>query len=236
MTVDILAELRDACDSLTEPYHSRSQRWTWDHNRHRKPLPDHVITLPGLLQQLADMAYPGQPADSGDFVMRPVPASRPPLQLRAVSAHAAIAVGIVRWCWSMQLDLRGTAESNLRQVLAAAGRQDRDTQITLLDEVRGWRRQAEIITGWRDPDPELQVPCPHCGERGLRVAIADKVARCVNCRSRWAEDEDIDAGVYSIGVLGRHIADYQAGSREAADRVWAAERGRKAAREGRPAA
>lgn len=236
MTVDILADLRDCCDALTEPYQSRSPRWEWDHNRHRKPLPDHVVTLPGLLQQLADMAYPGRPTESGDFVMRPIPGSRPPLQLRAVSAHAHITIGIVRWCWSLQLELRDTAESNLRQVLAAAGRQDRETQIALLDEVRSWRRQAEVITGWRDPDPELQVPCPGCGERGLRVSIADRTARCTNCRTRWAEDEDIDAGIYSIGVLGRHIAAYQRGATAASDRVWAEERDRKARRAGRTAA
>lgn len=236
MTVDILGDLRDACDSLTEPHQIRNPRHTWSPTRNKVTLPDHVVTLPGLLQQLADMAYPGRPTDGGDFVMRPIPGSRPPLQLRAVSAHAFITVGIVRWCWSLQLDLRDTAESNLRQVLAAAGRQDRDTQIALLDEVRGWRRQAEVITGWRDPDPELQAPCPHCGERGLRVNLAERTARCSGCRSRWAEEVDPEAGIWSIGVLGQHIAEHQRGSKAAADRVRAEERDRKARRAGKAVA
>ncbi len=243
MTADIMTDLRDTVDSLCDPHQIREPRGhIWDHNRHKKQLPDHVTVLPGLLQQLADIVYPGSPPDNGAGpTSRPVPQSRPPLRMDAASAHLAIVMAVTRWHVSLGLELRDTIESSVRQLLGRIATEDSDTQTTLLSEMRSWQRQAEIICGHRQPDPQLQVPCPRCGERRLRVNMADLTARCDGrpdgepCGSRWAEQEDPDRGVYPIGVLARHIADHQRLSKEGADRARAEDRARKARISGKPA-
>ncbi len=228
MSTDIMADLRDTVDSLCDPHQIREPRWTWDHNRHKKQLPDHVVILPGLLQQLADIVYPGSPPDNGAGpTARPVPSSRPPLRMDAASAHLSIVMAVTRWHVSLGLELRDTLESSVRQILGRIAVEDSDTQAVLLAEMRSWQRQAEVICGWKDPDPQLQVPCPHCADRQLRVNTATVTARCGNCGARWAEDEDPHTGLYSIGVLARHIADHQRTAKAGADRVRQAERERK---------
>ncbi len=239
-----MADLRDTVDALCDPHQIREPRGTyWDHNRHRKQLPDHVTVLPGLLQQLADIVYPGSPPDNGAGpTARPVPSSRPPLRMDAASAHLSIVMAVTRWHLTLGLVLRDTLESSVRQLLGAISREDPDTQAVLLGEMRSWQRQAEIICGHRQPDPQLQVPCPHCGERKLRVNMTDLTARCDGrpddgdpCGSRWAETEDPDRGIYPIGVLARHIAEHQRLSKEGADRARAVDRARKQRISGRPA-
>lgn len=239
MSVDIMADLRDVTDSLCDPHQVREPRGhIWDANRHKKLLPDHVIVLPGLLQQLADIVYPGSPPDNGAGpTSRPVPASRPPLRMDAASAHLAIVMAVTRWHLSLGLVLRDTIESSIRQMLERIKREDFETQTVLLVEMRSWQRQAEIICGHRQPDPQLQVPCPdpECAQRKLRVNMADLTARCDGCGTRWAEQEDPDHGIYAIGVLARHIADHQRLSKEGADRVRKVERERKQRISGRVA-
>lgn len=226
MTADIMADLRDVCDLLCDPHQIREPRWTWDANRNKKPLPDHVVVLPGLLGQLADIVYPGSPPDNGAGpTSRPVPSSRPPLRMDAASAHLAITIAVARWHVSLGLELRDTIESSVRQLLGRIAVEDSDTQATLLSEMRSWQRQAEIICGHRQPDPQLQVPCPHCTERRLRVNMTELTARCDTCGSRWAEQEDERTG--SIGVLAAHIAEFQRQSKAGADRVRAEVRERK---------
>lgn len=237
MPVDILADLRDVCDSLTNPYQHREPRHTWSASKHKVRLPDHVVTLPGLIAQVFDAAYPGgSQADSGGFTVRPVPGSRPPGNPRALACYLDIHIGVAKWTILFGLDSRDTVESQIRLLVASAPTQDPEDQGALLDELHRWRRQCEIIAGWRDPDPQLEVPCPveGCGERALRVNLAEKTARCTACGSRWAEEEDDWTG--SIGLLARHIQDHKAAGKRAADRARADERVRKAARNGRSAA
>ncbi len=234
MRTDILADLRDVCDLLCDPHQIREPRWTWDANRNKKPLPDHVVVLPGLLGQLADIVYPGSPPDNGSGpTARPVPGSRPPLRTDAMSALFAIHCAVARWHMSYCLTTRDTLESSVRQLLGRVAQEDSDTQAALLTEMRSWQRQAEIICGWRQPDPQLQVPCPveGCGERRLRVNLTDRSARCEACGARWGEQEDEWTG--SIGVLAGHIAAYQKLSKKAADGARLVERERKQARSGR---
>lgn len=240
MSVDTLSELRDVCDALTNPYQHREPRHAWNASKHKVRLPDHVVTLPGLIAQVAEAAYPGgNTADSGGFTVRPVPGSRPPGNPRALACYLDIHIGVTKWTILFGLagqETRDTVESQLRHLVASSPTQDSEDQLGLLDELRRWQRQCEIITGWRDPDPQLEVPCPveGCGERALRVNLAEKTARCTACGSRWAEDEDDYTG--QIGLLARHIQDHKAATKAGADRVWADERERKAARNGRSAA
>lgn len=233
---DILADLADTCDALCDPQQHREPRWYWDANRNKKTLPDHVVVLPGLIARLAEVVYPGSAPDNGGTA-RPVPSSRPPLRTDAASALLAIHMAVARWTLSLRLELRDTIESSVRQLLGRIAREDSDTQMALLTEMRSWQRQCEIICGDRQPDPQLQVPClvEGCGQRRLRVNMAELKARCEGCGTRWAENEDPEHGIYSIGVLAGHIADYQRQSKAGADRVRQEERDRKAARS-RPAA
>jgi hypothetical protein len=229
MAFDVLAELRDTCDALTEPHEHREPIFGWDKNRHKIKLGDHKIVRPGLFAQVHELIYPGTPPDTGDFAVRSVPGSRPPLRTDAASAYLQVHLVVTRWCVSLSLDLRDTIESSIRALLGRIGTEDRDTQVALLSELRSWRYQCELITGLRDPDPHLQVPCPHCGDRSLRVSMADRTARCTHeevvdgekwrCGAWWDEE--------SIGVLARHITTFTANAKADADRVRAEERARK---------
>lgn len=239
MAVDILQDLAEACDDLTNPRRHREPRGHyWDAARHRKALPDHEVTLPGLITQVGQIVYPSGQQDDGGFTMRPVPGSRIPGNPKAVTCYLDIHIGVTRWHAQFGLTLRDTIESSIRQLLGSAGAQHSDIQAELLDDMRRWRHQCEIVTRWRDPDPELDAPCPvdDCGARTLRVNLAKRTARCTSCGARWAEEVDEERGIGSIGVLGRHIQRHRAESEVASRTAWQDERQRKARREGRTAA
>lgn len=225
---DPLADIRDAADTLTDPRQHREPRWEWDHNRHRKPLPDHVVTLPGLIQQLRDLIEPGA-ADEGAGA-RALPESRPPGNLDAVSLLAAIEFGAAKRCLDLQVTRRATPESNIRAIVGAAGRLDYDTARVVAAELRAWQRQAEILAKWRNGAMELICPCPECAARGsLLVNPETEAAWCTSCAQEWpAEDSP---------RLFEHYRQHVAKTREAAARVKAdlAER-RTAAREAEQAA
>lgn len=257
MSIDLLADLLEVADTLTEPYQIRHPQWEWV-NRNKKKLPDHIVVLPGLLQQLADIAYPGSGMDTGGGSVRSVPGSRPPLQTQALSAYMEITVTVTRWCWALKLDLRDTVESNLRAVLGiapslprsrtrvdsytcgtcAAGRGREHwspchhchvvTQVELISELRTWQRRAEVITGWRKPDPQVEAPCPYCGERQLRINLDSETARCGGCPAEWSED------TVPLGVLAQHIAQHRVESKAAAVEARRVERERKRQRYARP--
>jgi hypothetical protein len=239
MAIDILAELRDISDVLTDPVQHREPIHGWDKNRNRKVIGHHVIVRPGLLAQVCELIHPGTPPDSGDFVVRSIPGSRPPLRTDAASAYVQIVLAATRWSLSLRLEVRESAESTIRQLLGRIAAEDRDTQAALLSEMRSWRRMCELITGVREPDPHLQVPCPRCGNRSLRVNLAEASARCayditvVGERRRCGAVWDEESG--TIGVLARHIAEFQARAKADAARVRAEERERKLRRAGRAA-
>ncbi len=240
MSTDILADLRDVADALTNPYQHREPRWGWSPSRHKVKLPDHVVILPGLIAQLAELAeIPTSPGGSNDTpTSRPVPQSRPPGNPQALAAYLDIHIGVAKWTILFGLDSRDTVESQVRHLVASVAARDAEDQGGLLDELRRWQRQAEIILEWREADLQLTVPCPvdECGERSLRVNVPEKTARCVACGCRWAEVENPDRGVYSIGVLAGFIADHRRLSKAGADRAREDDRARKAARSGRSAA
>lgn len=198
----ILDDLAEAAAALTDPHQHAEPRWEWDANRHRKPLPPHVTTMPGLIQQLRDMAEPGASGD--DSGSQSVPGSRPPVSLEAVSLIAAVGFGAAWRCQQLGLAPRATPEDNIRALVGVAGRlpfEDVDrpqepSQRNLCRELRAWQHQAEVIAGWRDAAVELIAPCPAlvdadrpCGARGSLLAQADMTgARCTACGGRWDED------------------------------------------------
>ncbi len=89
-------------------------------------------------------------------------------------------------------------------------------QTELLREVRSWRWQAEIITGWRTPPRELTAPCPGCESRGTLLAYADPdnpQAKCTECGLTWSQQPEDGGG--DIGMLSRYVIEYGRQSAEA---------------------
>jgi hypothetical protein len=227
MSTDLLADLRDTADMLTDPRHHREPRYGLV-GHHKVVVGHHTTTQPGLLQQLADMAYPGTGTDEADNGGRSVPGSRPPGDIAALSAYLVITMASVRWCHSLRLDLRDTTESNIRQVVATViGREDHDTQVVLLSELRSWRNQCESITGWSTRAIQLPQPCPHCGERQLRVKTEGPAARCLACGVQWDAD--------TVGVLARVLESYRIDAQARAADARRADRVRQDVRAGKVA-
>lgn len=207
---DTLADIAEAADALTDPRHHAEPRWEWDANRNRKPLPAHRTTVPGLIQQLRDATEPGESAESSGGST----AGLLPGDINAVSLLASIEHG-ARWrCLAWGVAGRTTAEDHIRGLVGAVGRRNSDEAIELRAELQSWRRQAEVITGWRTPSRPLNAPCPACDANGsllARVDAEDPSAVCTACGERWDAE--------TIGILARHVIDYQeksAASRAAA--------------------
>lgn len=211
--VDILDQIADHIEALCDPHHHAEPRWEWDHNRHRKQIAPHRTTVPGLIQQLRDLT--GELAAMADSGTRTIPNSTPPGAFDAVSLLASIGFGAAWRCHHLGMEDRGQPEANLRAVVGALAGIDHDTRHQIRNELGSWRRQAEVITGWRTPAIELPAPCPvvDCGARGALLARADgdhAEAWCTSCGTKWSGDTRP-----SIDILARHVADY----REHADRA-----------------
>lgn len=189
---DPLVDIRDAAEALTDPYSHVEPRWEWDANRHRKPLPSHRVTLPGLIQQLRDMTEPGSGEEGA--AAKSIPESKPPVSLDAVSLLAVIQFGAARRCLELGVTIRDTAEGNIRAIVGAAGRVDSDRQRVLASELRSWRNQAEVVCRWRNGALELVCPCPTqldgCGARGTLLANPETEAVwCIACGREWAPED-----------------------------------------------
>lgn len=236
MTFDVVAELRDVADALTNPTQVRNPRHGRDANGERVRLEDHVAILPGLIGQVAEIVWPNGGSDSESA--RPVPASRPPGNPQAMMVHLDIWIGVARWHMRWCLTTRDTLESSVRQLLAKVMSEDSDTQDELLAEMRSWRHRCELVLREAFNDPQVQSPCPveGCGSRTLRINVQRKTARCATCRARWAEVPDPERGVWSIVGLADHIQTFEAASRAAAAEVRETERVLKEKRYGRSAA
>jgi hypothetical protein len=192
---NLLAEIAEAADALTEPYQHLEPIFTVDRHRNRRMKSVHVTRLPGLLGQLAEQFHPGATDEQGT---RSTPGSRPPVNLDALSAHTAITIGSTRWMWSLGLDIRNTPASNIRALVGAASTMDSDTQRALLAELRQWRHQAEVLTGWVSAPYAPHGPCPQCeAVGGLRVRLDVHTATCLRCAAWWTPD--------TIDELAEHI-------------------------------
>lgn len=232
---DIVAELRDLVDQLTNTTHVRNPRHARDANGERVQLPDHTANLPGLVGQIAEIVWP----DGGDSESaRPVPSSRPPGNPQAMAVHLDMWIGVAKWHMRWCLTTRDTLESSMRQLLGRVMSEDSDTQEELLFELRSWRHRCEVVLREAFNDPQVEAPCPveGCGQRTLRVNTQKKTARCTTCRARWAEVPDPERGIWSIVGLADHIQAFMRESRAAAAEVRASERELKERRYGKPAA
>ncbi|MEO3922696.1 hypothetical protein ABGB07_02255 [Micromonosporaceae bacterium B7E4] len=217
MSDDRYLTLADLADELTDSRQHVERIPYWDSNRNRKHHV-HRTTMPGLLQQMADLMLPGADPDAGSGK----PGSRPPGNWAALADHTAITIEVTRWCWDLRLDIRGTVEGNLRQLVGAS--MDGDTRARFEKDVRRWHRTAQTVTGWRTPPTEVRAPCPgwddtrdqECGRRTIRVNLAESEGYCSSCGTSW------DAA--TIGLLGETVRAYNAAA--AADATVARARAR----------
>lgn len=236
MTADAFADLQEVVDTLTNPSQVRNPRHGRDANGDKVKLPDHVVTIPGLIAQVAELVWPSGPDESA--TSRPVPSSRLPGNPQAMAVHLDIWMGVAKWHMMWCLTTRDAVESSIRQLLGRAAREDSDTQDELLAEMRRWQHRCEVVLREAFNDPQVQSPCPveGCGQRTLRINVKKKTARCLTCRARWAEAPDPERGIWSIVGLADHIQTYEAQSRAAASEARAVERDLKVRRYGRSAA
>lgn len=232
---DLIADILAHADALRDPHHHAEPRWEWDHNRHKKPLPPHVTIVSGLIQQLRDMAEPGNDGGQGGTGSH----ESCPVAIDAVSLLASITHGTAYRAGSLGVPIRDTPEANIGAILGCVGGIDQETQRQIRNELGAWRNQAEIITGWKLPALELRAPCPalivdhngnqhECGARGTLLAAPDgSAAWCTSCRTRW------DAG--TVGLLAEHVRTYREDAEKTAkeSRARAVEERRRA--EGRHA-
>lgn len=202
---DILRDIYDATDALCDPRRNFEPRHEWTASRNRKPLKPHETTVPGLVQQLRELAEPGSGGSGGGGGGDGVPVS-----LDAVSLLGSIQVGVRMRARQWGVGARTAVEDYLRGLAGMAGMRDHGEQRLLRSEFRSWQRQAEIVCGWRSPPRELPAPCPQCSARGTLLAqpdVGNPKAWCVGCGACWAEIPERDEG--SIRILAAHVIAYE---------------------------
>jgi hypothetical protein len=198
---DMLQDIADCADALTDSRQHVEPVYTTDRSRNRKLSHVHRTMQPGLLAQVRERFEPG--AQAAGF--RSVPGSRPPLAFEALALHTVISLAAVRWLWSLRIELRNTDESNIRALVGAAGSMDSETQAALLFEMRTWHRRAAILTGWQTAPFRPRASCPNCGQQALVVNVESKSAFCngfdprtnMPCGAWWDES--------TVGILAEHV-------------------------------
>jgi hypothetical protein len=207
--------LADLADELCDPHQHVERIPEWDHNRNRK-IRTHRVTMPGLLQQMADLMMPSSSPDGGTSG---VPSSRPPATWRALADHTVITLAAAKWCWDLRLDQRDTVEGNIRQLVGASGALPTEDRDRLLADVRRWHRMAQYVTGWKTPPAPVRAPCPAltvrdrveqmCKARTLRLNYTAGEAYCGTCGATWDST--------TIGLLAETVRAYNAAGRAAVD-------------------
>ena len=224
MSDDRHLTLADLADELCDPHQHVERIPYWDSQRHRKHHV-HTVTLPGLLQQMADLMLPSGDPDASHGVA----ASRPPGNWAALADHTVITLAVAKWCWDLRLDLRDTTEGNVRQLVGASGSIDPDLRDQLTADMRRWHRIASTITGWRTAPAEVRAPCPaladgrECNARTLRVNLAEAEAYCANCGTTWDRD--------TIGLLAETVIAYNRAAKADANLARARARAERAKKE-----
>lgn len=192
---EVLAAIADAVDALCDPRSHTERAPYWDRSRNRK-WRSHTTTQPGLIAQLAEVFTLTIQDEAGGS--RRVPSSKPPGSFDAIALHTEITLGAAKWCWNVEVEQRDTVEGNLRALVGRAPVMDLDQAAELLDELVGWQRRAEVITGWRSPAFWPRVTCPVCSAwQSIAVNLDRQAATCRECLARW------DAA--SIGILAGYV-------------------------------
>lgn len=153
---DVLQALKDEVDDLTNPRQHSEPRWEWDANRNKKPLPPHVTTVPGLVQQLRELAEPGADGDQGGAGG----SHSVPLRLSATSLYGSIAFGSVRRLndaieRGARVERRSGPEDCLRALVGIAGQFPYRR-----DDVDPYKCERCVNNGRRGD--QMHSPCTAC--------------------------------------------------------------------------
>jgi hypothetical protein len=197
MTDDLLARIRDTADTLTEPHTHREPYTIWTGQRHRQ-IRHHATTQHGLLTQLYRAVLPTW--QTTDNPGGSIPASRPPLEVEALSRHDEITAAARAWCFHAGIQPRTTAESTIRALVGAAGHLDHDQAERLLADLRRWAGWCRVYLGLEQIRLIAGARCPltDCTELGtLRINLTTSHGLCKACGATWDHD--------TIGVLAEHI-------------------------------
>lgn len=193
----LLDQITDLADALTEPHVNREPYTVWDGNRHRKTH-HHVTVQHGLLRRLYGEVAPSWAA--GDEPAAGVPASRPPLEVEALSRHEEITDAARAWCGLLGAEARPTVESTIRALVGAAPTADEDRQRALLADLRRWTSWCRVYLGLEQIRRITGSRCPiaDCNTLGsLRINLTTSHGMCTACGAAWGKD--------TIGVLAEHI-------------------------------
>ncbi len=156
---NILQDIADEVEQLTDPRQHSEPRWEWDTNRNKKPLPPHITTVPGLIQQLRDLAEPGNDGgEGGDAGAHSVP-----LRLSATSLLASIEYGAAKRLTDairsgMRVERREGAEDCLRALVGLAGQFQHDRSRTNPYRCDGCAAREHTDR----PGEEHWLPCHRC--------------------------------------------------------------------------
>lgn len=203
-----VADLASLAEELCDARQHVERVWDRDKHRNKRMRRAHVTTQPGLLAQLAEAVTESTaaPEDGGGHS---VPGSRPPGAWEAMARHSAITVAAAGWCFYLEVAQRDTVEANIRALVGAASVLDANDLSALVADVRSWRHQAAVMTGWASPSFTPQVPCPivDCGKSNtIRVNLDRQLALCTACESRWDGEDGSFAvlAAYVEGATERH--------------------------------
>lgn len=198
MSTNLLDQIIDTADTLTEPHINREPYTVWTGSRHRQ-IRHHITVQHGLLKQLYHAAIIPT-CTTNDEPSSSIPGSRPPLEVEALSRHDQITAAVLGWCATLGLTPRTNPESNIRAVAAAAGRLDEPQQKTLHAELRRWTGWCRVYLGLEHIRriPGTRCPLTDCGTLGtLRINLTTSHGLCTTCGATWNHD--------TIGVLAEHI-------------------------------
>lgn len=190
-----LAELADHVRELTRPLHVATPFEAYDPISHRTKKQTHTLTLPSLLAQVRQAAYPTASKDD-IFVAAPYQ-SRAPASVDAVALWLRITFASQGWMRHADLELR-TLEGNLAGLVGIATSLD-DRRLQLLaTDIADWHHRASVLTGWVSPPAHPRVKCPVCDRMGgLWLRYDSRTGGCSKCQARWSPE--------TIGVLADHV-------------------------------
>jgi hypothetical protein len=228
---NLLHEIADYADELTDSRRNTERIATTDKHRHRRVRDVWVTKHPSLLQQLEYAVEPGETlleteeTTGGGTSFE----SRPAARLDAINELQRIQRETAAWCVRARVSVRGTPTGNVRALVGAAALMGSTDQRALAADLRRWRTAAATITGWERPPVAPRTTCPICAARNtIRVRLDEKTGLCVACGETWDSE--------TVGLLAEHIRlDGARTTRDAAAlraRAVAARRAHDAARAG----
>ena len=179
---DMLADLAGHVNDLTEIRHHAEIREVTEviGDKRRRVRKRHIITMPSLLESLAQAM---SPAVTGDTTAAGYE-SRPPAALEPINVMLQIRTEAGVWCRILDVKKKRTLAGKLKGLVSA---HHTDRQLELLErEASVWVRRAKLATGWEAESFTLNQPCPNCFRKhSLTIAGDHQSAQCNRCGVSW---------------------------------------------------